>query len=232
MRIIICEQDEEYVDELSKMLKTMAGDEEVIVESYTDTLSAARRFPVQTFDMAFFGPVINKRNGFELGRMLKAQQQDCIFFLVCEDYRYMYESFRCEAFQLLLKSQPAMLEEEFHRALRIYHKKRYEISFALEDGKIVRFLPSDIAYIQMRNQQTIVVTRTDIYVGTFKCYKQVKLNLKDYHFCQVHPRYFVNLEHLDLIRRGEIQLYTGDCIPVSVVNRDTVDEAIQEYFQY
>ena len=71
MKILVCEENGDYVDHLIEKLKSFPCDEELVFESYTQTPGVAKRLEREEYDMAFLGGIINGRNGFELGKMLK-----------------------------------------------------------------------------------------------------------------------------------------------------------------
>lgn len=229
MRILICMEDEKYADELVERIKSFPCPEEIDFESYTETPFVTKRISVQEYDMAFIEPVINGKNGCELARMLKEEQPQCILFLVCEDYRYMHESFRCHAFQLLIKAQPKLLETEFMRAIKLHNKTHFKLEYTLDSGQKIQLLPSEVFYIETFDDKTVVVTAKERLNGTCENLKAKKAALLDYNFVQMHPNFFVNVEHLDLLRVGETKLTNGDYIPTSVLYLNEIDAAIQKY---
>ena len=71
-------------------------------------------------------------------------------------------------------------------------------------------MPSEIEYIETGMRETVVVTTKGRYKGFFEDLKRTKQMLVEYHFFQMHPRYFVNMEHIELIKSGELRLDNGD----------------------
>lgn len=230
MKILICEESEQYIETLINKIKSLPCDEDIQFESYTATPVVTRRIKEEIYDIAFIGGIINKRNGFELGRMLKEEQPDCMIFYVCDDYRYMHETFRAGAFQMLIKGKEKLLDSEFPRALEKYHHIHYQIPFYTVDGKVIDVIPAEMLYIETAQDVTKVISTMGRFEGHFDDLKQVKTNLIDYHFFQMHPRYFVNMAHIDLIRSGELRLDNGDTVPLSAMNKEVIDEAIQTFF--
>lgn len=229
MRILICEEDEKYVEELAEKIKSFPCDEKIIIESYTETNGATRRIYEQPIDMAFLGPLIHGQSGFELGKILTYEHPECIVFYVCDDYSYINECFENHAFQMIVKVQFHLLESEFQRALKLYHKIHYQVTFRLEDGSNIQLLPSEIIYIETDAKTSVVVVGKERYFGTFENMKLVKHRLLGYSFFQMHQRFFVNMEHIWLIKSGELGMDNGDTIPTSAINRDIIDEALQTF---
>lgn len=229
MKILICDEDEKYIEYLIEKIKSFPCDEELLFESYTETPGIARRIETENFDIAYLGAVIHGRNGFELGRMIHQHYSDCILFYVCEDYKYMHEVFRAYGFQMLLKTQEKLLASEFQRALTVYQKLHFHVLFHLEDETTHDFIPAEIVYIETTDETTTVITMGERYCGYFEKLKPLKQKLLEYHFFQMHPQYFVNMEHIELVRSGELVMDNGDCIPTSAMNREVIDDAIQSF---
>ncbi len=230
MRILICDDKEEDVDALSKFIRTMKCDETIVVESYTDTVSAEKRIRKQLFDMAYLGPVIHQESGFELAKILLKFQPDCIYFLICDDYQYLHEGFRSGAFQMLLRDQTDLIDEEFQRALRKYKERNYNFNFYLNNGKSIVLIPSEIEYIKYDGKETIVATTNNFYIGHFDCIQKVKYELKKYSFIQINSMYYINMSNIDLIRQNEVQMYNGETISVSLMYRNFIEKEVRSYF--
>lgn len=225
MRILICDYDEKYMESLMSRIKAVS-EEEVIFESYTDTQGAARRIGMETFDMAYFGPMVNGNSGFELGEVLKLKQPECVLFYICDDYKYMHQVFQIRAFQLILKSKDELVEREFKRAYDVHLKRRYVIPFVCSNGERMEFIPSEVLYIQTNRSLPLVVTVNGRFRGRLDNLPLLKKKLREYYFFQTHQSYFVNMKHIGMVRSGELELDNGDFVPVSVMNERFVDDAI------
>lgn len=232
MRILICMDDEKFLKYLVKKIKTFDCDEKIYLESYTRTSGISIRVQSDDFDIAYLGPVIDEKSGFDLGRTVHKNCPDCKIIYVCDDYEYMHEAFRAFAFQMLLKSQEKLLESEFYRALALYKKQHYHVLFYMENGTTHDFIPGEIVYIESTGNIVTVVTLDNRYRGYFENYLPLKQRLLEYHFFQMHPQYFVNMEHIELIRSGELIMDNNDVIPTSAMNREIIDDAIQSFMNH
>lgn len=235
MKILICIQDEKYVEYLIHKIQTLPCDEELSFESYTETpglVQHIERDGSGEYDIAFLGDVIQGRNGFDLGRLIKENNENCIIIYVCDDYKYMHEGFRAYAFQMMLKSQEKLLESEFQRAFALYKKIHFQVIFHVDSAHDLKFAPHEIEYIESNHELTTVVTAQNRYQGFFDDIKWIKKQLVNYHFFQMHPQYFVNMEHIELIKSGELRLDNGDSIPTSAMNKEVIDDAIQTFVDH
>lgn len=231
MKVLICINDEEYMSYLWKSIQTLSCYEDICLESYTDATNIRRRLEEELFDMAILGSQIGHENGFELGRYIKSMQSDCILFFVCDTYQQIHEGFRTGAFQMLLKNQKELLKNEFLRAYEFYCHIHFQIHFDTGEKHPISLIPREILYIEKEKTSQKVVTFEEDYLGYFPRYTMTKEKLKDYHFIQVHPSYYVNMNYIDALRCGEVELINGDVVPVSARHRLSIDRMIQGYLE-
>ena len=90
MKILVCEENGDYVDHLIEKLKSFPCDEELVFESYTQTPGVAKRLEREEYDMAFLGGIINEIGAITLAKMLKEQKTNGIHFLVRYNDQYLH----------------------------------------------------------------------------------------------------------------------------------------------
>ncbi len=228
MRILLCDQDEEYLQTIAKRI-TKVSLEELTFETYTDVQGAMRRVEVEEFDMAFLGEGSDGKSGFDLGYHIKEEYPDCLIFYICENFKHLNEQFRVGAFQMLLKNkQDRHLEREFLRGVEKIHQIHFSITMtSLDTGEELNVIPSEIYYILTDHNELSIVTTQGKFRVEIENLVKVKHTLNQYHFFQVHPSYFVNLTLIRSIRTGELGLKNGDIVPVSQMNERFIERAIQ-----
>lgn len=229
MRVLICIDDEICIENLKTIFTEDTIGEDVIVESYLRTSQLLRFQQISSYDVALLGGDIQGESGFGLGRDLHEINPDCLLMYVCEDYSALHETFRSYGFQILLKSELIAFQEDFQRMLTHYIHQHYQIEFYLDSGKTRRFLPGEIYYLENGRFTTTLVTAHQRFQGHFASLSKAKILMLKYGFFQMHPRYFVNMEHILLIKNGELQMRNGDCIPTSVMNKELIDDALQSF---
>lgn len=227
MKVLICIDDEDYISYLGESLNVLSCYEDIHCESYTDSTSIRRRFDEDIFDIAILGSMICGQNGFELGQYIKRIQKDCILFFICETYQQIHDGFRLGAFQMLLKNQMDLLKDEFLRAYKFYCHMHFQIHFDTGEKMPVQLIPREILYIEKEKNNQKVVTCQEDYLGYFPRYTMTKEKLKEYHFIQIHPSYYVNMNYIDALRCGEVELINGDIVPISARNKLSIDRVIQ-----
>lgn len=232
MNVLICMEDEKYMEFVLESVKSFQCDEEMVIDSYTEAswlMHMLKDEQSKDYDLAFLGEMIKGESGFDLGRLLKRNNPDCLLIYTCDGYDYMHEGFRVQAFQMFLKSQRYLVEEELIRAWEEYKRIHFQVVLHTRDGKVMKFYPMDIQYIETNNKRNSVVTDLGRYYGKIENFIETKEELMKRYFFQVHPRYFVNIGNIDLIRNGELIMLNGDYVPTSAMNKEIINDAIQAY---
>lgn len=230
MRILMCLEDEVYMEKLAGIIRELPCHEKVYIDSFSDVKGVDYRLRYEEYDMAFIENRVHRESGTELGKRMNERLPECIIFYVGDDLEYMHEVFIVKGFQLIVKGvDDHNIENEFERALEVYKQKTIQIPFLNLNFEKYSFIPSEIIYIETGSVPTKVMTTHGAFYGEFKDLSEVKLTLTRYEFFQVHQNFFVNLDYIDCIKLGEVGLKNGEWIPTSVLDKKTVSAAIQQF---
>lgn len=223
MRIMICVEDSEFADELEEIVKRKKGSQEVWIEKYGDRDYAMKQ-SLEKFDLAIIGTVMNKKDGFELGKRIV----NGLVIYVMNDVSDMSKAFRYNAFQLIPKEMNEYVESEIQRALITSLKRSYEIILHLENGKDMFVKPIHFQYIEFQKNRMVVVGENKRLVGMCDDYDAVKMKLKDLNYFQMSCRYFVNMKYIFSMEKGKIYMRNGDCLKTSLLSRDVALKVIRK----
>lgn len=230
MKVFICIDDEDCIENLSELLYQKKIDENMMIDSYTQYPQILRSPLKGSYNVAFISDYIDGNSGFKLGRELHCVNPECLIIYIGNDYSHMHESFRAFGFGMFLKKELYdLFNGEFQRIWTHYQQLHHQVLFYLDQGGSRRFLPSEIVYIECGRFQTKVVTESQYFYGHFHDLSRVKKKLMNYSFFQMHPYYFVNMHHILLIRNGELEMCNGDCVPTSIMNKEVINDAIQSF---
>lgn len=230
MKVFICMDDEDCIEKLSELLYQTHMEEDISIDSYDQFVNIAFLRQRESYDVAFIGDRIYGDNGFLMGEYLHDANPECLIIYIGDDYAHMHESFRAYGYQMFLKQElPELFNGEFQRIWSHYQKLHHEEIFYLDNGGIRRFLPGEIVYIENGRFQIQVVTAHQRFYGHFGDLTKTKTKLLKYSFFQMHPRYFVNMHYILMIRNGELEMKNGDCIPTSIMNKELINDAIQSF---
>lgn len=235
MRILICCEDEDYVEVMKKMMskyKSYNGQEVEVALTVEEAIYHAN---CNQFDIAFIDCLIEGEEMMGLGYDIKAVNSNCLLIYMHTELIPMYinESFIIGTFQFLVKGEDAKMEREFLRASDVYTKENFVLAYTNDKMKNVQLSPNDIFYVETTNYPSRVSTKKEMYKGWFKDEMfMVEQALKEYDFLKIHTQYLVNMKYVLSICPNEILMANGDRIPIAVLRQDKMREAFCQFMNW
>ncbi len=232
MNILICDEKKEFVNEWKgRILKFIPNDQYIKIQSCTSVQEAEEMVNDIPFDIAFMDTEVNGESTLELVKDLRAQNHHCAIIFVSNHYEHISQSFEIRAFQFLFKDiDDEILESELERATQLYIKHKARCVLHTMEG-IETFLPDEIYYIETRNRKTKMMTKRGEFYGEVENMKKLKNNLLEFGYFQIHQSYFLNLNSILSVRKGEVQLVNDEIIPTSILNRKEVKEKLEDFLK-
>lgn len=230
MNILICDEKEEFVDEWKgRLLKVVPQNKYMKIKTSTNIADAKEIIHNLSIDIAFIDTEINGESAIELVQYLRFKNSRVAIIFVSNHYEHISQAFQIRAFQFLFKdTNDEILESEFKHAIQYYKKHRAKCVLHTDDG-VETFLPSEILYIETRNRKIKMMTTRGAFYGEIENLAKLKNNLLEFNYYQIHQSYFLNLNYILSMKKGEVQLTNGEVLPTSILNRKIVKEKI-EYF--
>lgn len=220
MQVLMClkqgEQGELLIKEAVRILK----EETVHVLSYEEcVLEKYEKYDLIILDTQFM----------DIARQIREVNQNCFLVFVGKEFQDIFEAFRLKTFQYLPSYvADEVLEHVLLRARRAYKKKNAECVLYTKEGE-KHFKPKDIMYIETRNRELVMETVYGTFFGKVHNLMKMKSELDEFHFAQVHQSYFLNMNFILSIKKGEVTLRNGEKIPTSITNREKVKEKIEHF---
>ncbi len=232
MNILICDEKKEFVNEWKgRILKFIPNDQYIKIQSCTSVEEAEEMVNDIPFDIAFMDTEVNGESTLELVKDLRAQNHHCAIIFVSNHYEHISQSFEIRAFQFLFKDiDDEILESELERATQLYIKHKARCVLHTMEG-VETFLPDEIYYIETRNRKTKMMTKRGEFYGEVENMKKLKNNLLEFGYFQIHQSYFLNLNSILSVRKGEVQLVNDEIIPTSILNRKEVKEKLEDFLK-
>lgn len=231
MRILVCHEQTEFVENLSKRIINILTGEDIVIDALTSIAHAKQKLVLKNYDVAFIGTTIHSESGFDLAQCLKTRNNKCAIIFVSNEKQYVYKAMDIKAFQFLPENvDDALLKKELLRVLLRY-KRMYAKCVLYTKNGMKTFYPKEILYIETRDHRIRMMTVHGLFQGTVADLNKMKSELLYFHFFQIHQSYFVNLDKIVSIRRGEIVLTNKEIIPTSILNRQRVKATIQKFLR-
>lgn len=220
MQVLMCLNQSEQGELLTKKVIRILKEETVHVLSYEEcVLEKYEKYDLIILDTQFM----------DIARQIRQVNQNCFLVFVGEEFQDIFEAFHLKTFQYLPSYvSDEILEHVLLRARYAYKKKNAECVLYTKEGE-KHFKPKDIMYIETRNRELVMETVYGTFFGKVRNLMKMKSELDDFHFAQVHQSYFLNMNFILSIKKGEVTLRNGEKIPTSITNREKVKEKIEHF---
>ena len=214
MRILICDDDRQYVDELKRYIKEYMGSHyfDCCIDDYTSPLAAADNDTA--YDIAFLDIQMNELDGLSLAEKLTLRNGKLIIFYITSYNKYQDDAMDTRAFRFFEKPfDPERLYSGLDKAME-YMDRSYVDIFLYNGHTQKRILIDDIMYASTANRRTTIVTKEDRY-DTSMSLDELREVFPNTFFYRVHKSFVVNLHYVEKYNYTELFLTDGTRIPVA-----------------
>lgn len=228
LKIAVCDDNEEHISALRKMLDEWSENKPVavIIYEYQSAESFLFSYPDKPCDIILLDIEMKNLNGMELAKKLR-QSGDMLPIIFITGYSdYIGEGYDVEALHYLLKP---VEKEKLFAVLDRYTKKyvpKNNIVLSCGD-KNIHIDPGNIRYCEARGKKT-EVHNENILICNVGINDLQKILGENFIFC--HRSYLVNLRFIKSISKTEIEIDGGENIPISRRLYKEVNERFIEFY--
>ncbi len=225
MRIVICDDQQIYRDEIVSKCKCILSD----CKSTYDCFACGEELLNSdiTFDFLFLDIEMSGLDGIQVKEILEKQNHRAkIIFLTSHEER-MPDAFGVNVIGFLTKPvQEDELRQIIDKMKLHFHKSPVEWE---EDGKYYSFSAEEISYIEAQDKYTLVVIGRDKYLvrRTLKAWEEL---LPEDIFCKINRSFLINLDLFNKFK-NEIVLTDGKVIRISRKDKKIIDERYKAYIR-
>ena len=230
MKIVICEDEYKFSEQLTDYINEWANEKSVFVEIFT--FITAERFlyeweDTEDYDIIFLDIKMGNLSGMDLAKLIRKNNTDIPIVFTTNMKEYVFKGYSVSAMQYLLK--PVKKEDCFkclNEVLKSNKTKKYYIINDLE--KTVKIPTTDIIYIEMYSHTATMVTITTKYEFR-KTMTQIMEELDDKLFIKCHKSFIINIRHVESVYRNYIIMTNNEEIPLK---RNSMDEINDLFIKY
>jgi len=212
MRILICDDDTLFLEQLQKYLKVFFDTKhikcpEIISFTSGEELLADK----ETKDIVFLDVEMPGMNGIYAGNELKKQNKNIIIFVVTSYSEYLDDAMRFHVFRYLSKP---LDKQRFYRnltdALMYYNTMTQKIPIETRDG-IYTVASSYIIAIEAQSRKVIVHTTKRNFISIHNMNYWAE-HLPKNCFFQTHRSFIINFEHVTDFSHATVQMVDNSLI--------------------
>ena len=230
MRIIICDDDKNIVEQLQKYIIEFFKHRKLKTpEIQRYNRGEALLSDTGSKDIVFLDVVMTGLNGIYVGRELKRKNKNTIIFIITSNVEYLDDAMRFHVFRYMLKPlDKQRLFQNMKDAIQLYHSTNVKILIETKDG-IYTCTASEIIFIEaMKRTITIHTLIRDFIARQNMEYWNRTLNMPC--FFQSHRSYIVNMKYVTDFDHSLIHLYNDQY--TAYLTKRKYSEFKSAYFLY
>jgi len=230
MKIVICEDDDVFSEQLVKYINEWAKAKEIFVETFT--YITAERFlyeweDSEDYDIIFLDIKMGKMSGMDLAKFVRKTNTDIPIVFTTSTKEYVLKGYSVAAMQYLLK--PIKKEDCFDCLSKVFQSNRIKKYYLLNDiEKTVKIPSTEIISISMFSHTATMVTTTKKYEFR-KTISQILEELDDKLFVKCHKSFIINIRHIESFSKKYVTMSNGEEIPLSKDIADKINDMFVKY---
>ena len=230
MRIAICDDDAADLQTLAEMIRRVSVQERISCELLCYNSSRALLQAIErgvVFHTLMLDVVMPELNGMQLAAALRARQKQMSIVFVSSNREMAMLGYEVEASRFL--SKPAQ-EDKVREALLYCYKAgniRQELVLPTAKG-VRRFSADEIVYIESWGRGVCIHMQDGQEEVSVKI-SDLEDVLPSRQFVLCHRAVIVNLAHVRYLRHCELELRTGEVLPVSKYRQSTIRDKLMNY---
>lgn len=196
MKILICDDEERYLNELKVHVEEYLRTHNIKAELFTTLNPKEIMDSSFAFDLVFLDIQMPELNGIELAKELKNRNNKVIFFFVTNFDEYLDEAMDLRIFRFFEKPfNVKRLYSSLDRAME-YIDESYVDLFLYNNGEHQKILVDNIVYIKRENRKVILTTNSGNEYITKESLEHWTEKLPNTFFYLVHKGFLVNLHYI------------------------------------
>lgn len=231
IHIAICDDEKEFVAYLKELLKQYAAEtgEEIKVTAYYDGMELIERYDA-TIDLIFLDIQMKLVNGLRTAERIRQMDEQVGIIFLTTLSQYGLEGYKYQATNYIIKPiKYVRLKAEMNQWLKKHRKNDSPAMVIVNDmGRYKVFLKS-LRYVETFNRNLLLHTEQENII-CYKSMKEMEQELQGKGFIRCHTSYIVNLFYVKGVNKLEIELITGEIIPISQPKRKGFMEKLTEYW--
>lgn len=214
MKIAVCDDDKEFLAEVSTLLERILPGLDNTVTCYHSGVKLLEdcREHMRHYDVLFMDIQMEDMDGIMLGKQLKELDEELILILLTNYVEYAVKGYETRAFRYLLKPVNEEIMRNTLAEVRQELGRNQVLQISVDREKMLLPL-SGILFLEAKEKYTAVHVKDQCYL--------VKKSLNDYEkllkvqgFCRIHRKYLVNLGNIRKWHDRQLEV-GGQQLPIS-----------------
>lgn len=231
IHIAICDDEPRFVNHLQELLKQYAAQnsEEIKTSIYYDGLELMEQYD-PTIDLIFLDIQMKIVDGLRAAEQIRKFNAHVGIFFLTTLTKFALEGYRYQAISYIIKPiQYVRLKSELDKFLMLKKKEAAPSIVIFNDTGKYKIILSDLHFIETFNRNLLYHTAEEKII-CYKTMKEAEQELSEQGFARCHTSYLVNLFYVKGVKKLEMELVTGELLPISQPKRKEFMERLTEYW--
>ncbi len=213
MKILICDDEQQYVDELKTHIEKFMQSKFISCEIDTTNNPIIVAESNDVYNLAFLDIQMDELDGIALAKILKERNSKVAIFFVTSFDVYQDAAMDLRAFRFFEKPFNAnRLYSGLEKAME-YIDESYVDFYIRTSNENKKILTDDVIYVERGNRQVTLVTTEGTYI-TRENFDEWCAVLQNSFFYRVHKSFIVNLHYVTSYKYSELFLQNDIRIPI------------------
>lgn len=231
VHIAICDDERQFAAELERLIGQYAEEsgEEIRVTAFKNGLDLLENRQAE-LDLIFMDIQMDVMDGLEAAEKIRRTDSNVSIIFLTSLAQYALEGYQYQAASYIVKPlKYVRLKAELDKFFERHRKVDSPAMIIVNDtGKYKVFL-KDLRYVETFNRNLLLHTEQENII-CYKSMKEIERELEEQGFARCHTSYIVNLLYVKGVRKLEIELITGESVPISQPRRKEFMESLTEYW--
>lgn len=231
LHIAICDDEQKFTEQLHELLKhyEQEAGELFRITTFCDGSELIDHYDI-TIDLIFLDIKMNKMNGFKTAELIRQKDSQVSIIFLTTLTQYGLEGYKYQATNYIIKPMKyARLKSEMDRWIETHRKNDVSSIIVTNDTGKYKIPLKSLRYVETFNRNLLLHTE-DENIVCYKSMKEMEQELCDYSFARCHTSYIVNLFYIKGVKKLEVELITGQKLPISQPKRKSFMDQLTQYW--
>lgn len=228
MKIGICDDDSIYRERVKKCLEQILADNKMRAEIMLYSSAQKLLESPEICNLLFLDIEMPDKNGMQAARVYKENNKDTLIVFLTSHSEYSMEGYKVSAFRFIEKNDNYEDLKEAVLSARMHFQEVKSIKISISNSGYANVKLDDIQYIEVTNRKTIFHLLDQKIISTMTI-SSLSDELKNTSFFLVHRAFLVNVNYVFQVKKKDIVMKNGDCVPLSEKKQKEFNHF---YFQY
>ena len=231
LHIAICDDEKDFVDDLRELLNRYSRENgrDFKITPYYDGMELIEKYD-PTIDLIFLDIRMKMVNGLHAARHIRQRDENVGIIFLTTLTQYGLEGYKYQASGYIIKPMKYVrLKAEMDKFIARRQKADSPFLVIANDSGKYRVDLKSIRYVETYNRNLMFHTEQENII-CYKSMREIEKELEDQDFVRCHTSFMVNLFYVKGIKKLDIELITGETIPISQPKRKEFMEKLTAYW--